>query len=107
MTLQEALAATPPQPTARAFDEAVARCVGMAFGTVANYRSRHRIAAKVEPDLRCRWCRSLMERDYALRCCSRLCRGCSAVAGSVASHPPRLTKPLSPAHLDFLKNLPF
>jgi hypothetical protein len=97
MTLQEAIAATPPQPTARAFDEAVARCVGMAFGTVANYRSRHRIAAKVEPDLRCRWCRSLMERDYALRCCSRLCRGCSADAGREASRPLRPVKPLTPA----------
>ena len=73
---------TPPAPTAGAFDAALAAALGWRHpGSAANWRRRHGLAAKVEPDTRCRWCRSEMEREYALRTCSRLCRGCSAEAG--------------------------
>lgn len=82
MTIAEIIEQTPPAPTVGAFDAAVAARMGWRNGnSAANARRRLGLRAKVEPDTRCRWCSATMDRDYALRCCSRLCRACSAEAG--------------------------
>ena len=76
------MAAQPPRPTASEWDQAVADALGWRHrDSVANARRRLGVRPAVEPTLACRWCKATMDRDYALRCCSRLCRACSAEAG--------------------------